>query len=343
MKVKTVGRGHDNDIPIKDENVSRIHLQLVEDDNGNISVVDLGSTNGTYVNGRRIDSETRLQPGDEVRIGDTILPWQQYFPKAPAPVSPLPPSQPQKPKRNLMWIIVAGSILLVLLVVGGVSAYINNMRSESEKQEQQMANMLDAARKDYVDLKQQNEQTSNALYAEKRRREAFEVQIASSNKKKKLENTGSSNDKQKPQSNTEPPHPPQSNTLPSQSEFQGDTTLKKTESDGTNANKDSEIETPVSLEKKFETQLMLAKNHKLLEKVCNVLGIQDAQNDKDRETKIKEKFNQAETAKLKDEIIEKIRKITSTIKQQNTSIGVHEVGGGSIRLPSKLDQKKSQK
>ena len=64
MIVKTVGRGQESSIVVTDSKVSRIHLQLVQDDNGNISVVDLDSTNGTYVNGIRIVSETRLKEGD---------------------------------------------------------------------------------------------------------------------------------------------------------------------------------------------------------------------------------------------------------------------------------------
>ena len=76
MKVITIGRStENNDIVVNDEKVSRNHLQMVMDDNGNYSVVDLGSTNGTYVNGRRISGEVRLQPNDEVRIGQTVLPW----------------------------------------------------------------------------------------------------------------------------------------------------------------------------------------------------------------------------------------------------------------------------
>jgi hypothetical protein len=40
---------------------------------GTTSVVDLGSTNGTFVNGERIAMETRLEPGDEVAVGSTRM------------------------------------------------------------------------------------------------------------------------------------------------------------------------------------------------------------------------------------------------------------------------------
>ena len=40
---------------------------------GTTSIVDLGSTNGTFVNGDRIAIETRLSPGDEVSVGSTHM------------------------------------------------------------------------------------------------------------------------------------------------------------------------------------------------------------------------------------------------------------------------------
>ena len=99
MIVKTVGRSQENNIVITDEKVSRTHLQMVQDDNGNVSVIDLGSTNGTYVNGIRITGETHLKASDEVRIGNTILPWQGYFPPKQASISvdPITPSPTPKP------------------------------------------------------------------------------------------------------------------------------------------------------------------------------------------------------------------------------------------------------
>jgi hypothetical protein len=46
---------------------------LVRVRGGSTSVVDLGSTNGTFVNGDRIAMETRLSPGDEVAVGSTRM------------------------------------------------------------------------------------------------------------------------------------------------------------------------------------------------------------------------------------------------------------------------------
>ena len=63
----TVGRHPDSDIFLGDVTVSRHHAVFHVDDQG-LAVEDLGSTNGTYVNGVRVD-RARLAPGDEVFVG----------------------------------------------------------------------------------------------------------------------------------------------------------------------------------------------------------------------------------------------------------------------------------
>jgi hypothetical protein len=62
-----IGRSRESDIVIDDPNVSRKHAELRARDGGWV-VVDLGSTNGVKVNGRRA-KETPLQPGDEIMLG----------------------------------------------------------------------------------------------------------------------------------------------------------------------------------------------------------------------------------------------------------------------------------
>ena len=79
MKVITIGRSSENDVPVSDPKVSRHHLQIVQHDNGSYTLSDFGSTNGTYVNGQRVYGEIILSPNDIVRIGDTTLRWNVYF------------------------------------------------------------------------------------------------------------------------------------------------------------------------------------------------------------------------------------------------------------------------
>jgi hypothetical protein len=60
------------DLVIEDPGVSRRHA-AVRALGGSITVTDLGSSNGTYVNGRRIGGEVELAEGDEIQVGGTVL------------------------------------------------------------------------------------------------------------------------------------------------------------------------------------------------------------------------------------------------------------------------------
>lgn len=72
--VTVIGRGSEADIVINDSGVSRRHLELRITPTGVIAT-DLGSTNGTYIEGHRIDAATLLD-GNEVTIGRThIIFW----------------------------------------------------------------------------------------------------------------------------------------------------------------------------------------------------------------------------------------------------------------------------
>jgi pSer/pThr/pTyr-binding forkhead associated (FHA) protein len=67
-----IGRGADCQIILDDDYVSTRHARVVSGDNG-IYLEDLGSTNGSYVNGQRITAPTTITMSDTVRIGKTIL------------------------------------------------------------------------------------------------------------------------------------------------------------------------------------------------------------------------------------------------------------------------------
>ncbi len=69
----TIGRGRQNDIAIgTDEYASARHARFEPRQDG-VWVQDLGSTNGTYLNGVRLDRPRRLTQGDIIRIGETDL------------------------------------------------------------------------------------------------------------------------------------------------------------------------------------------------------------------------------------------------------------------------------
>lgn len=67
----TIGREDDNEVQLNDDRVSRCHAK-VQDDGGRIILTDLGSTNGTRVNGHIIHMHV-LQTGDLVLVGRCLL------------------------------------------------------------------------------------------------------------------------------------------------------------------------------------------------------------------------------------------------------------------------------
>jgi class 3 adenylate cyclase len=68
----TVGRGEDAGLPLDDPEISRAHAVLVPTADG-LEIRDLGSLNGTWVNGERITSATLLVAGDVVKLGATRI------------------------------------------------------------------------------------------------------------------------------------------------------------------------------------------------------------------------------------------------------------------------------
>ncbi len=102
----TIGRVQGNDVILPRGNVSKRHSRIVLKDQRFI-VVDLKSTNGTYVNGRKITSPLVVKPGDKVYIGDFILTVEEQaaagggeaFDSAggPPPLRSNPPPAPAAP------------------------------------------------------------------------------------------------------------------------------------------------------------------------------------------------------------------------------------------------------
>ncbi len=68
----TLGRSRQCDIVVDDPNVSRQHAEVRSDGPGWI-LVDLGSTNGSLLNGRRIDRPEALEPGDTIEVGTSVI------------------------------------------------------------------------------------------------------------------------------------------------------------------------------------------------------------------------------------------------------------------------------
>ncbi len=151
----TVGRDTSNGIPINDAEVSRRHARLVWKASGYI-LEDLGSTNGSFVNGTRISGSIPLKPGDTVSFGEnivllyealgdvnatvistskaarTVAPVSQPPAPAPAPVysgqvpagpAPAAPAAPKKGKSSRVVIIVIIAVVLCL-ILGCVAVFL---------------------------------------------------------------------------------------------------------------------------------------------------------------------------------------------------------------------------
>jgi DNA-binding beta-propeller fold protein YncE len=132
-----------------DEELSRRHASLTRSPDGRIVVEDLGSTNGTLVNGARIAGPKVLRPGDRLQVGTTqlelvdeeptevdreippaIAAQAQPLPPPPAPPPPSPPATPQRPfqapppppPRKRRGRVVLAMLAGVLLAAGAVAA-----------------------------------------------------------------------------------------------------------------------------------------------------------------------------------------------------------------------------
>ena len=68
-----VGRSRECDVRVDDGNVSRRHCEVAQESPTAWVVADLGSTNGTEVNGRKVSRRTRLDDGDRITVGGTEL------------------------------------------------------------------------------------------------------------------------------------------------------------------------------------------------------------------------------------------------------------------------------
>jgi pSer/pThr/pTyr-binding forkhead associated (FHA) protein len=71
--VLAIGRLEDNDIIIDDDSFISSHHARIEVRPEGTWVVDLGSTNGSFVNGQRVVEERSVRKGDRIQVGSTVL------------------------------------------------------------------------------------------------------------------------------------------------------------------------------------------------------------------------------------------------------------------------------
>jgi pSer/pThr/pTyr-binding forkhead associated (FHA) protein len=133
--VLTMGRGSENDIVLAEHGVSRHHARIQRVPQGWV-LTDLGSTNGTYVNGQRIQEGHLLQAGDRVTIGSTVV-------EAGAPVLEEGEQDTTAPVRPRPLLMVLGAVCLVLVLVGIVLLLVTFLRTEDVPAESTPPNQIE--------------------------------------------------------------------------------------------------------------------------------------------------------------------------------------------------------
>ena len=121
----TIGRTPGNQIVIADGTISRQHARLTVQPDG-VFIEDLGSSNGTFVNGQRVINRVALTPGDTVKVGTSItLGVQGVGGVVPAPVQAVSGSA----GRGLTMGLAA---LVVIIVIGVATWFVVQSQQPSE-------------------------------------------------------------------------------------------------------------------------------------------------------------------------------------------------------------------
>lgn len=122
-----VGRETDNDVVLSDPRASRYHAQVRRGEAG-LEIMDVGSANGTFVGGQRIQPNVwqPLPAGSIAYLGDTALTFEPGIASAAtvavAPVAAAPPSFSASPSRTPsipFWAGIAGGLAVLLLIIAG--------------------------------------------------------------------------------------------------------------------------------------------------------------------------------------------------------------------------------
>ncbi len=117
MRSWVIGSGADCDVVVDSPVASGRHCQLTQESDGLI-LEDLGSTNGTYVDGIRIAAATRITPSQEITLGQTFpMPWPpdlaKFFRIGRVPGNEIVLDDPRVSSRHARLIIVGGSEALI--------------------------------------------------------------------------------------------------------------------------------------------------------------------------------------------------------------------------------------
>ena len=149
-----VGRAVTSDVPIYDPTISRRHAEIVLTDSG-VRVTDLGSSNGTFLNGAKI-TEAEAGANDVVTFGKVAFRVKEVTAPVPRPQVVAPPDF-ASPKPGSKGGVAGGTIVRQLPVSGGVPAIVIDQpegsshlkvrgQSQEERREKKLSLLLEVSK-----------------------------------------------------------------------------------------------------------------------------------------------------------------------------------------------------
>ncbi len=126
--VTRIGRELDNDIVLIDTKISRYHAEIVMEQ-GQCTLLDLGSSNKTYLNGAPLTDPMPLQDGDKISLGETELtffvPQHSAHPHDTIPLTAVVPPRTVEatPRGSSRFLWLAGLLVFLLVLVTGMVLY----------------------------------------------------------------------------------------------------------------------------------------------------------------------------------------------------------------------------
>lgn len=126
-----IGRGRENDLVLLEADVSREHARLQHGPRG-WTLVDLGTTNGTFVNGKRLppDDPYLLRPGDRITVGSSVLAVQEFSGAGQARRRE-PGQAPGGARPAHPLLLLAGALTFVLLLAGLVYLLVTVLQPDA--------------------------------------------------------------------------------------------------------------------------------------------------------------------------------------------------------------------
>lgn len=124
----TIGRDGDCDLVLADQRVSRRHASLQRGADGRVTVLDLDSGNGTFIDGRRAQSAA-LEGGEQIQLGDTVLTFSLDEPPDVAVGTVISGRQSSRTRSSLQRLVLkrsrratiaSGAAILAAIVTGGL-------------------------------------------------------------------------------------------------------------------------------------------------------------------------------------------------------------------------------